>query len=579
MPPSVGQSADSAGTSSRQSSSRRPSGSSRRCRARSDHTCDMCGARGMDQNEFKEKSPHADHPYVVFTKGTDDYPKGDCLKCESTWTLGGFAAEFGSKEDFKAAREKDPGVQSSFISCTKAWLEAHNSGKRCRPQSSKHRQKYGPNTVDALNDLRTSRKRVVMKRSRNLRVKIPMKIMTVERYRSNFGRDPEKDNLKPRWIGTPAGKIWGVSFRSLMDGEFDAEDSQVDGVEEEEELDDGQDVLREGQQEKFFNSAAAALGSMSADAVFIAQSMADSEASAAEGGSEQGGDDGGCSQDSSSDDGVAKPRLMFRPDGAKEPARDAASRKAANWAKPAKPKPPRVGAAAAPVEVATPRKPRQAGDHRSSRPAPSTPAQSVSSSVANDTDTELASINFDQLAADFERICTGSVSHAAFKSLGILASEQKDICDQASEICKDLAKVLTSTARAETALKRRKIPNETAVRKLSSLRSNVNAFTKIFTSMKGSNIQWSSVCEAWRNLDDDLKKYLTDMVGVVSWAAKREVLEIIKFGNMDHLTPIFSGGHELFDTTRFVDEVPMARKAMIINQCLDDPPYRMRVGP
>ena len=91
----------------------------------------------MDQNELKEKSPYADNPHTVFAKGTDDYPKSDCLKCESTWSLGGFAAEFKSKAEFKAAREKDPGVQSNFISCTKVWLEAHKSGRRCRPQSDK----------------------------------------------------------------------------------------------------------------------------------------------------------------------------------------------------------------------------------------------------------------------------------------------------------------------------------------------------------------------------------------------------------------------------------------------------------
>jgi hypothetical protein len=71
------------------------------------------------------------------------------------------------------------------------------------------------------------------------------------------------------------------------------------------------------------------------------------------------------------------------------------------------------------------------------------------------------------------------------------------------------------------------------------------------------------VCEAWRNLSDDQKTYLNNAVGILSWATKREILEIIKFGNMDHVTPIFSGGHELFDITRFVDEVLITLEAMI----------------
>jgi hypothetical protein len=426
----------------------------------------------MDQNELKEKSPHADNPNTVFSKGTDDYPKSDCLKCESTWTLGGFAAEFKSKAEFKAAREKDPGVQSNFISCTKVWLEAHNSGKRCRPQSDKQRQRHGPNAVDKLLEVKALRKKVVAKRSRNLRVKIPMKIMTVERYKTSFGRDPEKDNLKPRWIGIPGGKIWGVSFRTLMDGEFDAEDSQADGVVEEQELDDGQDVLREGQQEQFFNAAASELGSMSADAVYIAQTvaMADAEASDPEEGSDHGEDD----SEDSSHDAVARPSFMFRPKGPQELARDAAPRKAVKATQAAKSR--RGGAPAPPAAPATPRK-----------GLPPTRAQSPSS-AANDTDSELASISYGSLVEDFEKVCTDSLSHDAFKSIGILASDQKAICDQASEVCKDLAKVSASIGKAEVASKRRKLFNESAAQQLCSLRSDVNGFTKIFNSMKGSNI-------------------------------------------------------------------------------------------
>jgi hypothetical protein len=437
----------------------------------------------MDQNELKEKSPHADNPHTVFAKGTDDYPKGDCLKCESTWSLGGFAAEFKSKAEFKAARDKDPGVQSNFITCTKVWLEAHNSGRRCRPQSDKQRQRHGPNAIDKLLEVQALRKKVVAKRSRNLTVKIPMKVMTVERYKTRFGRAPEKDKLQPRWIGIPGGQIWGVSFRTLMDGEFDAEDSQVDGVEEEQELDDGQDVLREGQQEQFFNSAASELGSMSADAVYIAQTaaMADSDASAAEDGSDQGAD----GSEDSSHDAVARPRFMFCPKGLEELAREAAPRTAAKAIQPTKPR--RGGAPAPPAGPATPRKglPDHTGGS-SSKSDPPTRAPSPSS-AANDTDTELASISYGSLAEDFEKICH-SLSHDAFKSIGILASDQKAICDQASEVCKELAKVFASICKAEVSSKRRKLFNENAALQLNTLKSDVNGFTKIFLSMKGSNI-------------------------------------------------------------------------------------------
>ena len=56
----------------------------------------MCGVKGMDDNEFKDKSRYAGFPHIIFSKGTDDKPAGDCIKCEQVWELGGYAEEFGS---------------------------------------------------------------------------------------------------------------------------------------------------------------------------------------------------------------------------------------------------------------------------------------------------------------------------------------------------------------------------------------------------------------------------------------------------------------------------------------------------
>jgi len=233
----------------------------RRCRE--DHQCDMCGVKGSDENEFKDSSPHAHFAHVVFVKGSEEFPKGNCLKCENTWMLGGFEAEFDTKEKFKEAREKDNGVQISFIECGKLWLAAHNAGRRCRPQSAKQRKRCGDNVVDHMQKVREVRKKITKKMSRSVKVKNPLKIMSVDRWKEVKKCEPEEKGLKPRWIGVPGEpgkKIWGVSFRVLPEGEWDAEDELADGVEEEEELDDGEDILREGQQDIVFNSAASAIG-------------------------------------------------------------------------------------------------------------------------------------------------------------------------------------------------------------------------------------------------------------------------------------------------------------------------------
>ena len=144
-------------------------------RARVDHRCEMCGVKGSDSNEFTGMSPHASALHVVYKNGTADFPKGECLKCDNTWKLGGFQEEYQSKEKFMEARDKDPTLQASFIDCTKVWLAAHNSGKRCRPQSTKQQKKTGPNAIDRMADIRQIRKNILKQKGRQLHAKTPLK--------------------------------------------------------------------------------------------------------------------------------------------------------------------------------------------------------------------------------------------------------------------------------------------------------------------------------------------------------------------------------------------------------------------
>ena len=58
------------------------------------------------------------------------------------------------------------------------------------------------------------------------------------------------------WHGTPDGPVWGVKARVLPKGEYDAEDEQVDGVQEEEMIDGGTEEIRAGQSDIKFNSLA-----------------------------------------------------------------------------------------------------------------------------------------------------------------------------------------------------------------------------------------------------------------------------------------------------------------------------------
>ena len=196
--------------------------------------------------------------------------------------------------------------------------QAHNAGKRCRATTSKLKSKRGSNVLARLEELRAVKKKVLKHKSRRLHVRNPMKIYTVERFLSNFKCIPEKKGLVPSWHAVPGGTIWGVRCRALPDGEYDAEDSQADGVSEVEEIDSGDDVVRADQQERKFNALSDQLGQCSSAAVHIAAALADSDHERGAGTDDEPDEAG--SQDSdivSCDVGDYKPNLFFNALGRK----------------------------------------------------------------------------------------------------------------------------------------------------------------------------------------------------------------------------------------------------------------------
>ena len=209
----------------------------------------MCGVKGMDDNEFKDKSRYSGFPHIIFSKGTDDEPAGDCIKCEQVWELGGYAEEFGSKEQFKQEREKDIGLQQAFHKACLYFVDCQNKGRRCRARNEKTKKRKGGNFLEQIQEDRKNRKRILKHRGRQFKVRVPMKIFTVERYEEVHKKTVEQAGLKPEWHKTPEGPKWGVHARALPEGEFDADDELFDGVMEEEEVDDGSDELRHNQQQ------------------------------------------------------------------------------------------------------------------------------------------------------------------------------------------------------------------------------------------------------------------------------------------------------------------------------------------
>ena len=127
-------------------------------------------------------------------------------------------------------------------------------------------------------------------RQRNLRWEIPIKIFTPERYEEVYKNTIAQSGLTAEWHGTPDGQVWGVKARVLPKGEYDAEDEQVDGVQEEDTIDSGNEEIIFLQGEIKFNSLANKIGEAGGkSAVYFAVSLAEEE--------ERGGADHNASDD------------------------------------------------------------------------------------------------------------------------------------------------------------------------------------------------------------------------------------------------------------------------------------------
>ena len=142
----------------------------------------MCGICSDAPNYFSGLSKFAGYEFVVFSKGTIEKPKGDCMRCFKAWEIGGWAEGFDSREQFMSERDKDQSIQDAFVETGDIWVEAHNTGKRCRPcKQGKRGAEQSP--WQQMQEARcVRRKRVLYEKKRGQRIKDPLRIYTPERY-------------------------------------------------------------------------------------------------------------------------------------------------------------------------------------------------------------------------------------------------------------------------------------------------------------------------------------------------------------------------------------------------------------
>ncbi len=143
------------------------------------------------------------------------------------------------------------------------WHSDRPSGKRVREvKSERYSKKLGSGSASVFSKIRALRmnsKRVVIKRARKLRSKVNLKFCTPDAYKARFSRPLEQDGLTAAWHMVKGLRRFGIIVNMDKEGEVDMVDEEEEGVEHVEEIESGEDDLREGQSMAKYNRAAVGL--------------------------------------------------------------------------------------------------------------------------------------------------------------------------------------------------------------------------------------------------------------------------------------------------------------------------------
>lgn len=470
---------------------------------RSEWTCSTCLITGTAPNEFEGASPYAHHDQVVIARGSQDKPRGDvCMKCMITWGTGGWREEFNDDIDkFIIEKDKDDTINDAWMASLSLWLESHNSGKRVRAIKSERYAKRTGNCESVFNKvkmLRENRKKVVKTSGRFLKAKTSMKFCTPEAYHSRFNRTLESDGHAASWHNLKGKRMFGVIINMTPEGEMDLEDEHIDGVEHEEEVESGDDQIREGQSLAKFNFIAGGLDNTIAAAIRVTM------------GGALGGGGAGLSADndeeaSSSDDDIFVTGCV--------PLGGAVLHAAT-------PKHVPLAPSSGPRKVVPPAAPQRKGGLGSSAVQPGAAAAAQvakkpappSASHANSKPECEASMVDELNVAKFDDLVGAIVAALNGLAVEALAQPCKSLAEKeaAKAVYKDIHKQLgvpcTKLSQAENQLKRRKFPSEAAIAAVVDFKkgtSNVQKLLNIFLGTKAccestlAGIMSTKVAEHW----------------------------------------------------------------------------------
>ena len=135
---------------------------------------------------------------------------------------------------------------AGLLAAWATYILARRAGRRVAPLYAKQ----WDDLADKLQKLRETRKKLVKKKQNRMRINDKHQAMTVDAYKKrNNGRTPEQDGHSTVKLNYRGKMTDCVLVRCNRDGEFEVNMEDLDGVEVEEEVDDGSMLLREGQLE------------------------------------------------------------------------------------------------------------------------------------------------------------------------------------------------------------------------------------------------------------------------------------------------------------------------------------------
>ena len=201
--------------------------------------CDLCNS---DDNPANEGPLGIEfYPHVPWMRGTSENPEGKyCKYCPPTFTLAGFAAEYNNIDEFCIARREKKEVNIQWQHSYKLYIAIVIEGNCQRLKGSQKllvQEKLGGARKEALR---------VFERSECL-IGTKWKAICRQKYEKKHPGRVIKKGLKLKMLKIDGVRRECVMLRVTPKDEWEVTQQDVQGVEHEEEHDNGEVLLREGQ--------------------------------------------------------------------------------------------------------------------------------------------------------------------------------------------------------------------------------------------------------------------------------------------------------------------------------------------